>query len=68
MENVQVKNESGCCLVIKSGNAFRKALHLFPNCNLTRNYRLSHLGFGKKQKREKLPTSSPTATTNAWKC
>jgi hypothetical protein len=27
---------------------------------------LSHLGFGKKQKREKFPTSSPTATTNAW--
>ncbi|WJX77175.1 hypothetical protein P8452_60509 [Trifolium repens] len=66
MENVHVKNESGCCLVIRSGNAFRKALHLFPRCDLTRIYRSSHLGVGKKDKREKFPTSSPTATTNAW--
>lgn len=33
-----VKNESDGCLDIKSGVAYlRKALHMFPNCNLMRN-------------------------------
>ncbi|CAJ2651089.1 unnamed protein product [Trifolium pratense] len=33
-----VKNESDFCLDVKSGIAYlRKALHMFPNCNLIRN-------------------------------
>ncbi|XP_061354463.1 tetratricopeptide repeat protein SKI3 isoform X2 [Gastrolobium bilobum] len=33
-----VKNESDCCLKVQSGVVhLRKALHMFPNCNLMRN-------------------------------